>query len=142
MNTRFNRLLLAGIVGAAAALYVTQAAQAGPQSPTVPRPVMLQLNHPAPAGVIPRTARAVPLRVPDAGVYAAQMAAANAAAARRAGRPAWPAPAVLAPAVVRNRAGQRDTTPEPEPQLRPPARSTHWPTHTTSAGIWKDNHHD
>src|SRR6266496_1290477 len=77
---------------------------------TVP---VLRLNRTAPAGVIPGTARVVPPRVPDAGVYAAQKAAANAAAARRAGRPARSAPAVLAPAVVRNWAGQRDTTVAP-----------------------------
>ena len=67
LNTRFNRLPLAGIAGTAAALSVTQAAQTGPLPPTVPRPV-LRLNHPAPDGVTPGTARAVPLRVPDAGV--------------------------------------------------------------------------
>src|SRR6266702_3791473 len=61
----------------------------------------------------PRMPMAVPGRVPDAGVYAAQKAAANAAAARRAGRPAQSARAVLAPGVVRNWAGQRDTTDAP-----------------------------
>ena len=64
MNIRFNRLPLAGIAAAAAALSLTQAAQAGPLPTAVPRPVVLQLNHPAPAGVIPHPARAVPLRVP------------------------------------------------------------------------------
>src|SRR5690349_9315217 len=112
MNIRFDRLLLAGIAAAAAALSVTQAAQAGPLPATVPRPV-LRLNHPAPAGVIPRTVRAVPLRAPNSAVYAAQKAAANAAAARRAAHPAPRAPAVLAPAIVRNWAGQRDTTVAP-----------------------------
>jgi hypothetical protein len=29
-----------------------------------------------------------------------------------------------------------------EPQVRPSTRSTHWLTHTASAGIRKDNHHD
>ena len=42
MNIRFNRLLLAGITAAAAALSVTQAAQAVPLPPTVPRPVAAQ----------------------------------------------------------------------------------------------------
>ena len=113
MNIRFNRLLLAGIAAAAAALSVTQAAQAGPLPPTVPRPI-LRLNHPAPAGATPGAVRAVPLRVPDPAVYAAQKAAANAAATRGAGRPSPPASAtVLAPAVVRNWAGQRDTTVAP-----------------------------
>jgi hypothetical protein len=114
MNIRFNRVLLAGIAAAAAALSVTQAAQAGPLPPTVSRPV-LRVNHPAPAGLVPRTARAVPLRAPDPAVYAAQKAAANAAAALRAGRPPPPgrAAAVLAPALARNWAGQRDTTVAP-----------------------------
>jgi hypothetical protein len=114
MNIRFNRLLLAGIAAAAAALSVTQAAQAGSLPPTVPRPV-LRVNRPAPAGVIPRAVRVLPPRVPNPAVYAAQKAAADAAAARRAGRrsPSPPAPAVLAPALVRNWAGQRDTTVAP-----------------------------
>jgi hypothetical protein len=113
MNIRFNRLLLAGIAAAAAALSVTQAAQAGPLPPAVPRP-MLRLNHPAPAGATPRAVRAVPLRVPNPAMYAAQKNAANAAAARGAERPSPSAPAtVLAPAIVRNWAGQRDTTVAP-----------------------------
>ena len=113
MNIRFNRLPLAGIAAAAAALSVTQAAQAGPLPTTVPRPVVLQLNHPAPADVIPHPAQAVPLRVPNPAAYAAQKAAANAAVARRAGHPAPRAPALLAPALVRNWAGQRDTAVAP-----------------------------
>src|SRR5204862_633080 len=56
---------------------------------------------------------AVPLRVPDPGAYAAQKAAANAAAARLAGRPFPARPSVLAPTIVRNWAGQRDTTAAP-----------------------------
>src|SRR6266566_3022345 len=107
--------LAAALVLAASAVLVSAGAagaSVGPQagSGTVP---VLRLNRPAPAGVTPGTARAVPLRVPDAGVYAAQKAAANAAAARRAGRPAQSARAVLAPGVVRNWAGQRDTTDAP-----------------------------
>jgi hypothetical protein len=112
MNIRFSCLLLAGIAAASAALSVTQTARAGPLPPTVPGPV-LRVNHPAPADVIPRTVRAVPLRVPSPAIYAAQKAAANAAAARRTGRPARSAPAVLPPAVVRNWAGRRDTTVAP-----------------------------
>jgi hypothetical protein len=64
MNIRFNRLLPAGIAAAAAALSVTQAAQAGPLPPTAPRPV-LRLNHPVPGGLIPQAVRAVPLRAPQ-----------------------------------------------------------------------------
>jgi hypothetical protein len=108
--------LAAALVLAASAVFVSAGAagasvgsQAG--SGTVP---VLRLNRAAPAGLIPGTARAVPLRVPDAGVYAAQKAAANAAAALRAGRPPpGRAAAVLAPAIVRNWAGQRDTTVAP-----------------------------
>jgi hypothetical protein len=107
--------LAAALVLAASAVLVSAGAagaSVGPQaaSGTVPE---LRLNHAAPAGVTPGPTRAVPLRVPDAGVYAAQKAAANAAAARGAGRPAGPARAVLAPGVVRNWAGQRDTTVAP-----------------------------
>jgi hypothetical protein len=107
--------LAAALVLAASAVLVSAGAagaSVGPQaaSGTVPE---LRLNHAAPAGVTPGPTRAVPLRVPDAGVYAAQKAAANAAAARGAGRPARPARAVLAPGVVRNWAGQRDTTVAP-----------------------------
>src|SRR5258708_23220221 len=103
----------------AAALSVTQAAQASPLPPAVPRPV-LRVNHPAPADLVPRTARAVPLRVPDPAVYAAQKAAANAAAALRAGRPppAGRAAAVLAPALLRNWARPRDTTLPPSASPR------------------------
>jgi len=107
--------LAAALALAASAVFVSAGAagasvgsQAG--SGTVP---VLRLNRPAPADVIPGTARVVPPRVPDASVYAAQKAAANAAAARRAGPPAGSAPAVLAPALVRNWAGQRDTTVAP-----------------------------
>jgi hypothetical protein len=32
--------------------------------------------------------------------------------------------------------------PAPEPHARPPARPTHWLTHTASAEFRKDNHHD
>jgi FtsP/CotA-like multicopper oxidase with cupredoxin domain len=41
MNIRFSRLLLAGIAAAAAALSVTQVAQAGPLPPTVPGPIQV-----------------------------------------------------------------------------------------------------
>jgi len=41
MNIRCNRLLLAGIAPTAAALSVTQAAQAGPAPPTVTGPIQV-----------------------------------------------------------------------------------------------------
>jgi len=41
MNIRFNRLLLAGIVAAAAVLSVTQVAQAGPPAPVVPSKIQV-----------------------------------------------------------------------------------------------------
>jgi len=107
--------LAAALVLAASAVLVSAGAagaSAGSQAGSGMVPV-LRLNRAAPAGVTSGTARAVPLRVPDAGVYAAQKAAANASAARRAGRPARSARAVLTPGVVRNWAGQRDTTVAP-----------------------------
>ena len=116
MMLKHHTRLLGAALGLAASAVLASVgaagASAGPQarSGTVP---VLQVNRPAPAGVIPRTARAVPLRVPDPAVYAAQKAAANAAAARRVARAARSAAAVLAPAVVRNWAGQRDTTVAP-----------------------------
>jgi hypothetical protein len=55
----------------------------------------------------------IPLREPNAAVYAAQKAAADAAAMRRAGRPSPQTPGVLAPGIVRNWAGLRDTTAAP-----------------------------
>ena len=78
---------------------------------------MLRLNHPAPAGIRPRTAGAVPLKVPDPAAYAVQKAAAADAAAAAAGRLAErkspSAGAALAPALLRNWAGQQDTTAAP-----------------------------
>jgi hypothetical protein len=117
MMLKHRTRLFAAAVGLAAAAVLASAgaagASAGPQarSGTVP---VLRVTRPAPAGVTPRALGAVPLRVPDPAVYAAQKAAADAAAARRAGRPSPPAPVtVLAPALVRNWAGQRDTTVAP-----------------------------
>ena len=87
------------------AAVTTQAASAVP---------VLRVNRPAPAGVRPGAVGPVPLRVPDPAVYTAQKAAADAAAVQQARRrPPPPAPAVLAPAIVRNWAGQRDTTVAP-----------------------------
>ena len=116
MLKQHTRLFAAALAVAASAVVASAGAagaSAGPpaRSGTVP---VLRVNRPAPAGVTPRALGAVPLRVPDPAVYAAQKAAANAAAARGAGRPSPPAPAtVLAPAIVRNWAGQRDTTVAP-----------------------------
>jgi hypothetical protein len=111
-----HRPLLAAALGLAASAVFVSAGAAGASARPLARsgtaPV-LRLSRPALAGVTPRAVRAVPLRVPDPGVYAAQKAAANAAAARRAGRPSPPAPAGLAPAILRNWAGQRDTTAAP-----------------------------
>ena len=75
--------------------------------------VMLRLNHPAPAGIRPRVVGAAPLKVPNPAAYAAQKSAANAAAARLAGRQSPSASAPLAPALLRNWAGQQDTTAAP-----------------------------
>lgn len=58
------------------------------------------------------------MRVSDPAVYAAQKATANAAAARLAGHRSPSASArVLAPAIVRNLAGQRDTTAAPSDSI-------------------------
>ena len=107
-----SRLLLAALVlavPAATASTVAAAAGVGPQAGT-PRPVLV---HPAPAGVRARPAAVVPLRVPSPSAYAAQKAAANAAAARLAAPASGPAVAPLAPSLVRNWAGQSDTTDAP-----------------------------
>ena len=113
MPRQHTRLLGAALVLAASAVLVSAGAagaSARPQarSGTVP---VLRVNRPAPAGVTGPTVRAVPLRVPNPAVYAAQKAAANAAEGRRS--PSAPAATVLAPAFVRNWAGQRDTTVAP-----------------------------
>jgi len=79
----------------------------------LPRGSQLRLNHLAPAGVTPRAVGAAPLRVPNPAVYAAQKAAANRAAAHLAARRSRPSAAPLAPSLLRNWAGQRDTTDAP-----------------------------
>jgi hypothetical protein len=111
-----SRLLVAALALAVpAALASTTAAGARPLAgPPGPTPA-LQVNHPAPSGVSARPVGVVPVRVPSPGAYAAQKAAANAAATRLAARASASAPAtaVLAPSLVRNWAGQRDTTDAP-----------------------------
>lgn len=111
-----SRLLAAALVLAVpAALASTAAASAGTRhqaGPTWSTPVP-QFNHPAPPGVRARPAGAVPVRVPNLSAYAAQKAAANAAAARLAARASGSAAAALAPTLVRNWAGQQDTTVAP-----------------------------
>ncbi len=111
-----SRLLVAALALAVpAALASTAAAAAGarPQGGPARLTLVPHVNRPAPAGVRGRPVGTVPLRVPDPNVYAAQKAAANAAAARVAPQAAASAPAVLAPSLVRNWAGQRDTTVAP-----------------------------
>jgi hypothetical protein len=115
MFKRHNGLLAAVLALAVpAALASTTAAGAGvrPQARPWPTPV-LRAIHPAPAGVKGRPVGAVPLRVPDPRAYAAQKAAADATAARLVARPSRPGTAALAPGLVRNWAGQRDTTVAP-----------------------------
>jgi hypothetical protein len=111
-----GRLLVAALalaVPAASGSMVAAAAGAGPSAgPSGSAPV-LRANHPAPPGVTPRPVGAVPVRVPNPSTYAAQKAAANAAAARAATRAPGTATAALAPGLVRNFAGQRDTTSAP-----------------------------
>lgn len=74
---------------------------------------VLQLNRPAPAGMTPRAAGTMPLRVPDPAAYTAEKATADAASARLADRASPPTAAKLAPSFLRNWAGQRDTTAAP-----------------------------
>jgi hypothetical protein len=74
---------------------------------------VVQLNHPAPAGMTPRAAVTMPLRVPDPAAYAAEKAAADAGAARLAGRAPSLTAARLGPSLLRNWAGQRDRTAAP-----------------------------
>lgn len=111
-----SRLPVAVLALAVSAAFASTAAaaagtrpQAGPPRPTL----VLQANHAAPSGVSGRPAAAVPVRVPNPSAYAAQKAAANAAAARLAARTSASPAAALAPSLVRNWAGQRDTTVAP-----------------------------
>jgi hypothetical protein len=97
---------MAAAVSAGAAL-----ASTGPHAGVGTR-LTVRLNHPAPAGIRPRAVGAVPLRVPDPAAYSAQKAAASAATARLA-EPVSPASAALAPSLLRDWAGQRDTSVAP-----------------------------
>jgi hypothetical protein len=113
-----SRLLVAALalaVPAASASTVAAAAGVRPQPGPTRQLLVLRANGPAPAGVRARPVGAVPVRVPNPSAYAAQKAAANAAAARLAGRAlaSVPATAALGPSLVRNWAGQRDTTAAP-----------------------------
>lgn len=110
-----NRVAVALALAGSAVLASAGAAGASAHAQARPRLVpVLRSSHPAPAGVRPRAAGAVPLRVPDPRVYAAQKAAANSAAARLAGQRSPSARGTaLAPSIVRNWAGQRDTTTAP-----------------------------
>ena len=113
-----SRLLVAALALAVPAASASTAAAAAGLHPQVgtPRPALtVQANHLAPVGVRARPVGSVPVRVPSRSAYAAQKAAANAAAARLASRASASAlpRAPLAPSLVRNWAGQRDTTDAP-----------------------------
>ena len=110
-----SRLFVAALaVAVPAALAPAAAATAGARPAGLRAPVpVLQASYPAPAGVRARPAGVIPVRVPNPRAYAAQKAAADAAAARLPARAPAAAPAVLAPGLVRNWAGQRDTTVAP-----------------------------
>jgi hypothetical protein len=115
MFKRQSRLLAAAVALAVPAVLASAAAAGGSvrqQARPWPVPVLRAIHRP-PAGVKGQPVGAVPLRVPNPSAYAAQKAAANAAAARLAMRPPVPGTAVLAPSLVRNWAGQRDTTVAP-----------------------------
>src|SRR5262245_39283959 len=107
------RLLVGAVALATSAAFASAgAAMASAHHPRAASRTALTVgvNHPAPAGVTPRSVGAAPLRVPSPAAYAAQKAAANAAAARLAARRSSSPHAALAPSIVRNWAGQRDTT--------------------------------
>src|SRR5579859_1687947 len=111
MLKHHSRLFAAALALAVpAALASTAAAGARPQAGPPGPPLMLQANHAAPPGATGRPVGVVPLRVPDPSSYAAQKEAASAAAARVHARTPTPSAAALAPSLVRNWAGQRDTT--------------------------------
>lgn len=109
-----NQLAAALALAASAVLVSAGTAAAGtaPQAHHAPA-LAVHASRPVPAGITPRAAAAVPLRVPDPAAYAAQKAAANAAAAQLAGRHSTAGARVLAPTIARNWAGQRDTTTAP-----------------------------
>ena len=104
-----SALILAALAAATPAV----GARAGGPRAWLPTRLVLQLNRPAPAGLIPRAAGTASLRVPDPAAYAADKAAADAAAARLAGPASASAAATLAPTLTRNWAGQRDRTAAP-----------------------------
>jgi hypothetical protein len=113
-----SRLLVAAVALAVPAASVSTAAVAAGLRPHAgPHRLapVLRANHPAPPGVTGRSVARVPVRVADPAAYAAQKAAANAAAARLNPRASASAPSMapLAPSLVRNWAGQRDTTAAP-----------------------------
>jgi hypothetical protein len=117
MLRQTSRLLVAAAALAVPAASISTAAAASgirPQAAHKLAPV-IRVFSPAPAGVRGRPVGSVPLRVPNPSAYAAQKAAANAAAARLNPRASAPATATapLAPSLVRNWAGQRDTTVAP-----------------------------
>ena len=110
-----NQLAAALALAGSVVLVSAGAAAAGttPQGSHSAAPVV-RASRAVPAGVVPRAVSAVPLRVPNPAAYAAQKAAANAAAAGLVGRhPAAARTGALAPSIVRNWAGQRDTTAAP-----------------------------
>lgn len=105
------RLLTAALILAVPAALISAAASSASAAPTpTSRSAPVRQAHRAPDHLAPRPARAVPQRVPNPSGYAAEKAAANAAAARRS---SISPPATLAPTLLRNWAGQRDTTAAP-----------------------------
>src|SRR6478752_80801 len=105
------KLLLAALILMFPAALVSAAAGSASAAPTpTSQPAPVRQLHQAPDHLTPRPAPARPLRVPNARGYAAEKAAANAAAARRS---SISTPSTLAPTLLRNWAGQRDTTGAP-----------------------------
>src|SRR5215472_3585236 len=113
-----SRLLVAAVALAVPAASISTAAAASGIRHHAGQPritPVLRANVPAPAGIKARSVGSAPLRVANPSAYAAQKAAANAVAARLNARASASAPtrAPLAPSLVRNWAGQRDTTDAP-----------------------------
>ena len=113
-----SRLLVAAAALAMpAALMSTAAAATGirPQAGPPRLVTAVRANVPAPAGVRARSVGSLPVRVASPSAYAGQKAAANAAASRLNPRASASAPTrtPLAPSLVRNWAGQLDTTDAP-----------------------------
>ena len=111
-----SRFLVAAAALAVPAASMWTAAAATSTSPHAGPPrLTVRANVPAPASVRARPVGSLPVRVANPSAYKARKAAANSAASRVNRRASGPAgtSAPLAPSLVRNFAGQRDTSDAP-----------------------------